>query len=57
MSITVTRRMTLRVYRVRADGSKITDLSMTTVRDNDKLDPLTSSAWPPCTCARCRAAA
>lgn len=53
MSTIATRRMTLRVYRVRADGSRIEDLSMTVIREDDDIAPWMSSTWPPCSCARC----
>ncbi|MBO1334666.1 hypothetical protein [Streptomyces sp. VRA16 Mangrove soil] len=50
-------RLTLRVYRVRADGEVIGDRGKVRVLVGSAGDPLArSAAYPPCRCERCTAA-
>lgn len=43
--------MTLKVYRVRPDGSRVV---IRRTYETKGGEPLVSRMWPPCACPRCR---
>jgi hypothetical protein len=47
-------RLTIRIYRVNADGAVVEDRGLRTLKASKS--PMTSSTWPPCQCPRHREA-
>lgn len=46
-------RMEIRVYRVRADGSRVPGPDVKVVVTGDHVPTPLTSQWPPCTCSAC----